>query len=165
MSQPNLDWTAIVAERKIQEAIEAGEFDDLPGKGKPIELESDAFTPPGQRIVNRILKNARALPEWLQLEKDIERESGQVAPSRERGLRALAHSRSEATRQRIAVRLRADYRERIDLINTLILKYNYIAPNAAQRPFVNYNLKREMAALEADIEAALKTDPFVARKP
>ena len=33
---------ARVAERKIQEAIEEGKFDNLPGKGKPIVFEEDA---------------------------------------------------------------------------------------------------------------------------
>ena len=33
-AEPNLDWTQIIAERKIREAIDAGEFDNLPGRGK-----------------------------------------------------------------------------------------------------------------------------------
>ncbi|HXA68221.1 MAG TPA: DnaJ family domain-containing protein [Bryobacteraceae bacterium] len=33
-------WESI-AERKIREAIEAGKFDNLPSKGKPIELDID----------------------------------------------------------------------------------------------------------------------------
>lgn len=31
-----MDIADVVAERKIREAQERGEFDDLPGKGKPI---------------------------------------------------------------------------------------------------------------------------------
>jgi len=29
-----------IAEEKIQEAIATGEFDDLPGKGKPLDLDA-----------------------------------------------------------------------------------------------------------------------------
>src|SRR5437879_3698105 len=61
-----------VAERKIQEAIDEGAFDNLPGKGKPLKLDDDPFTPPHLRLANRILKNAGVLPDWMQLEKDIE---------------------------------------------------------------------------------------------
>jgi hypothetical protein len=44
-SEGNLDWTYTVAERKIQEAMEAGEFDNLPGKGQPLDLESIRGSP------------------------------------------------------------------------------------------------------------------------
>jgi Domain of unknown function (DUF1992) len=33
-----MDPLTAIAERRIQEAIERGEFDDLPGKGKPLDL-------------------------------------------------------------------------------------------------------------------------------
>ena len=145
----NLDWTGSVAEHKIQEAMEAGEFDNLPGKGKPLDLDVNPFEPIHQRIANRILKNARALPEWLQLEKDIEREAGLVQPARERTLRALRHAQNAPTRRRIAERFREEHRERLDLLNTMILRYNEVVPNAARRTFFSYNLKNEMAALDA----------------
>ena len=50
--------TGRIAERKIQEAIEEGAFDDLPGKGQPIDLDDDPMTPPHLRLSNRVLKNA-----------------------------------------------------------------------------------------------------------
>ena len=33
-----------IAEEKIQNAIAAGEFDNLPGKGKPLEKEEKVFS-------------------------------------------------------------------------------------------------------------------------
>jgi len=87
--EPNFDWTHAVAERKIQEAMEAGEFDNLPGRGQPLDLDVNPFEPAHLRAVNRLLKNARALPEWLQLEKDIEHEMQLLAGARERTLRHL----------------------------------------------------------------------------
>ncbi len=157
--QPDLDWTALVADRKIKEAIDAGEFDDLEGKGKPLDLEPDPFTPLHLRVANRVLKNARALPEWLQIEKDIEREHAGVAPYRERMFRALRAARNRDARDRIAAQFRAEYRERVDLVNTMILKYGFVAPPAAQRPFPPFNLRAEMARLDADIAAALAAAP------
>jgi Domain of unknown function (DUF1992). len=150
-----LEWTAIVAERKIADAIAAGEFDDLPGKGQPLDLESDPFTPVELRVANRLLKNARALPPWLQLEKDMERMRAEMEPRRERGLRAVRFARNAAARQRAIERLRADHRERMDLINTLLLKYNETAPRGCQRILKPYNLKNEMALLEDSIRAAI----------
>ena len=52
----------LIAERKIAEAIAQGEFDDLPGAGKPLDLEEDPLVPEDQRMANRILKNAGYVP-------------------------------------------------------------------------------------------------------
>jgi hypothetical protein len=95
----------------------------------------------------------------MQLQKDIEREVGLIEPTKERALRALRHARNDASRRRIADRLRDDHRERLDLINTLILKYNYIAPNGARRAFLTYPLKREMAELDAILAGAAPAAP------
>lgn len=60
-----------IAEQRIREAIENGEFDDLPGKGKPLELEDDRHIPEELRLVYKILKNANCLPPELELKREI----------------------------------------------------------------------------------------------
>jgi hypothetical protein len=52
-----------IAERVIQEAIARGELDDLPGTGRPLELDDDALVPEELRLAYRILKNAGYVPE------------------------------------------------------------------------------------------------------
>jgi Domain of unknown function (DUF1992) len=48
-----------LAERKIEVAIERGEFDDLPGAGQPLDLDDiDPMLPEELRMAWRILKNA-----------------------------------------------------------------------------------------------------------
>jgi hypothetical protein len=51
-----------IAERRIAEAIENGELDDLPGAGRPLALDDDALVPEDLRVANRILKNAGIAP-------------------------------------------------------------------------------------------------------
>jgi len=60
-----------IVERKIREAVEKGEFDNLPGKGKPLVLEDDSHVPEDLRIAYRILKNADCLPPEIQEKKEI----------------------------------------------------------------------------------------------
>ena len=60
-----------IAEERIREAIERGEFDDLPGKGEPLNLEDDSHLPPDLRMAYKILKNADCLPPELELRKEI----------------------------------------------------------------------------------------------
>ncbi len=64
------DYLKIV-EQKILEAQERGEFDNLPGHGKPLVLEDDSHIPEELRIAYRILKNADCLPPELQEKKEI----------------------------------------------------------------------------------------------
>ncbi len=61
----------LVAERKIREAIERGEFDNLEGHGKPLRLEDDSAVPEDLRLAYKILKNAGCLPPELELKREI----------------------------------------------------------------------------------------------
>jgi hypothetical protein len=60
-----------IADQKIREAMEQGEFDDLPGKGKPLVLEDDSHLPQDIRLGHKILKNAGCLPPELEIRKEI----------------------------------------------------------------------------------------------
>ena len=62
-----------VAEERIREALQRGEFDDLSGSGKPLELEDDRHIPEDLRLAYKILKNADCLPPELELKKEINR--------------------------------------------------------------------------------------------
>jgi hypothetical protein len=47
-----------LVESKIKEAMERGEFDNLSGKGKPIDLTAYFETPEDIRVAQSVLKNA-----------------------------------------------------------------------------------------------------------
>jgi hypothetical protein len=66
-------WSAFhrVAEEKIVAAQKAGAFDNLPGKGKPLELEDLSWVPEDLRVAYHILKNAHVLPPEAELLKEI----------------------------------------------------------------------------------------------
>jgi hypothetical protein len=86
----------LLAERKIEEAIARGEFDGLPGAGRPLELEDDPLVPEELRAAYRILKNAGYLPPEVQtlnqiaeLERFIDRADTDAA-TQVRALKKLA---------------------------------------------------------------------------
>jgi len=66
-----MDMFAILAENKIREAMLKGEFDDLPGQGKPLQLDDLSMVPEELRAGYIMLKNAGVLPEEMQLQKEI----------------------------------------------------------------------------------------------
>lgn len=61
-----------LTEKSIREAIEKGEFNDLPGKGQPLDLRENPFEDPDLRTVHRLLRNAGFAPAWIEERKDIE---------------------------------------------------------------------------------------------
>lgn len=61
----------LLAEQRILEAMERGEFDRLPGAGKPLRLEDDSLVPPDLRLAYKVLKNAGFLPPELELRQEI----------------------------------------------------------------------------------------------
>lgn len=60
-----------IVEKRIKEAQQNGEFDNLPGRGEPMNLEDDSHIPEELRLTYKILKNANCLPPELQLRKEI----------------------------------------------------------------------------------------------
>ncbi|WP_150268207.1 DUF1992 domain-containing protein [Paenibacillus tepidiphilus] len=59
-----------LAEQRIQEAMRGGDFDDLAGAGRPLELDDLSGVPEELRMSFKILKNAGLLPEELLLRKE-----------------------------------------------------------------------------------------------
>ncbi|HEX9385323.1 MAG TPA: DUF1992 domain-containing protein, partial [Anaerolineales bacterium] len=60
-----------IVEAIIKEAMERGEFDNLPGKGKPIDLTEYFETPEEVRMANSVLKNAGMTSREVDLLKEI----------------------------------------------------------------------------------------------
>ena len=60
-----------IVEAQIQEAMERGEFDNLPGKGKPIDLTEYFETHEEVRLANSVLKSAGMTPREVDLLKEI----------------------------------------------------------------------------------------------
>jgi hypothetical protein len=60
-----------IAEQRIREAIENGEFDNLEGAGKPIAFEDETWIPEDLRPVYRVLRNSGCIPPELELRKEV----------------------------------------------------------------------------------------------
>jgi hypothetical protein len=106
-----------IAERKIREAIEAGDFDNLPNKGKPIPLDRDPFEDPSLWMAHHLLRVNGFAPPWIEESNEIDQ-----AVSRFRADLADAKLISEAALQ--------EFRRRAAEINQRILTYNLKSPSA-----------------------------------
>ena len=86
----------LLVEQKIAEAIARGDFDGLPGAGRPLDLDDDPLIPEDLRLAYRILKNAGFVPpeietlsEISQLEQLVNR-ACEDAAARSKAARKLA---------------------------------------------------------------------------
>ena len=89
-----------IAENRIREAMEQGEFDNLPGAGEPLNLEEYFSTPEDVRMAYSVLKNANCRPLEVELLNEIARLEQAIAAApddaaREAHRRELANRRTE----------------------------------------------------------------------
>ena len=63
-----MNWDIII-EKLIRAAQEEGKFDNLQGKGRPLNLDENPFEDPAWQMANRLLKDNGFRPDWL--EEDV----------------------------------------------------------------------------------------------
>jgi hypothetical protein len=108
-----LDKCESIADRKIREAIEAGQFDNLPSKGKPIELDIDPD--PSLWMAHHLLRVNGFAPSWIEESKDIDA--------------AIHRFRSDLRNARRRHTAIDEFRSRATELNRRILTYNLKSPS------------------------------------
>lgn len=131
---------AINVDEQIKEAMERGEFTNLPGKGKPLKLETNPFLTPQVRMANRLLKENGFAPRWIEVKKEIKQEKAQLErlltnlkARRERVMAILQENphRSEAIQgsfDQERARSLAQYSEKLKNLNRKIQRLNLLMP-------------------------------------
>jgi hypothetical protein len=93
-----------LAEQRIREAIERGELDNLPGAGRPLDLEDDPLVPSEVRIVHRIHKNAGVVPLEVLERRELALLEQEALNTQDGGERAAALGRLALLRSRLDAR-------------------------------------------------------------
>jgi hypothetical protein len=122
------------------EAMEAGEFDDLPFRGERLPLVDDTYA--GDRAMAfHVLRNAGVAPPWIEADKEI-----RALLARRDAILARAAEPSTSTLARR--RRRAELEALVATVNAAIGRLNAEAPTDRQhrRPLV---LADELAGLDA----------------
>jgi DnaJ family protein C protein 28 len=118
-----------MAEKRLREAIENGEFDDLPGKGEPIDLRENPFEDPDLRTVHRLLRNAGFAPAWIEERKDIDAELAAAQTKLSRAW-ALFGKGGKAASEAEWERSVREFRDQVVELQQRIRIYNLKAPAA-----------------------------------
>jgi hypothetical protein len=134
------DWEYGV-ERLIQEAQERGEFDRLPGAGKPLRLEDDRWAGDWAMAYHVVRLAGETLP-WIALGREIEADRERLqslldrTAGRFRDRQAEAEADPAAARQLEAERLRAraTYLEAAADLDKKLTEYSFLVPTRRLDP-------------------------------
>src|SRR5437870_465948 len=133
-------WESLI-DKKIHEAMEQGEFENLPGKGEPIDLSQNPFEDPEWRMAHRMLRNAGFAPAWIEERKDIDAELEAARIALARALLVLRKARNTENEEGARVRWqkkRDSFREQVADLNRRINAWNLKAPAIAfQRKLID----------------------------
>jgi F0F1-type ATP synthase gamma subunit len=86
-----------IVESAIQEAIARGEFENLPGTGKPIDLTEYFNAPEEVRVAQAMLKNAGMVPLEVDLLQEIVALKEMIHSLHDDGMKAMKSAKKQAT--------------------------------------------------------------------
>ncbi len=115
-------WESL-SERLIREAMERGEFDNLPYQGQRLPLEDETYA--GEDALGyHVLKNAGVAPPWIEADKEARRQ----LEARDRLLDRAGAAQTQMARDR----LRREMKATVAAANDAIDRLNSEAPTPAQ---------------------------------
>lgn len=134
-------------DEQIRRAIEEGQFEDLPGKGKPLKLDENPLADPEWRLANHMLRSAGYTLPWIEKRKEIEASLLEARGTLKRSWtwreNALRRGEKAADVEPHWGKAVEQFGEQIAEINKLIRKYNLEAPHdRLQLPILN--VEREL---------------------
>ena len=131
-------------EEQIQEAIARGEFANLPGTGKPLNLDDDPYTGDKSSAYRMLKDNGYAPPE-IELLKEIRHENERIEQkltrlrSQGESLRTRRVPPSESDRRAFNAAIEkaaAEYDQKLRALNRKILTFNLTVPLSMHLPLL-----------------------------
>jgi len=142
----------------MTKAIERGEFDNLEGSGKPLNLDENPFEPNELHMVHKILKDNGYAPYWMELGKEIdilkEKLNNEVAIFKKYTQMVFSEKRSSGAIRRYEYKKNNFYiqsREHLKEISKKILDYNLNCP-VSRLGRANFDIDDEMSRIIKDID-------------
>jgi DnaJ family protein C protein 28 len=130
-------------EELLRKAMAEGKFDNLPGKGKPLNLEAtNPYTDPEWELAYRMLKEAGYSLPWIEEVKDIERELEAARNDLHLAWSATNVGYAQQSTASMADvewgRAQASFRDKLTQLNNRIRSVNLQVPNPRfQRPLLD----------------------------
>lgn len=145
-------WQDLISEQ-LEKAIGQGAFDNLPGAGKPLDLNENPNEPADMRMANKLLKDNNLSPAWIGDRKKLLADCDLLRAEILREWQWLAGRLATADADRTALqagwaRSLSRWEERIADLNRRILDLNLILP-IWRMELVRLRLDDELARIGA----------------
>ena len=117
-------------DEQIRRAMQEGQFEELPGRGRPLQLDDEPFEDPDWRLAHHMLRSAGYSLPWIETRREIEADLATVCLDLKKAWeRHQSVARGpDLTRQRWN-QAQVNFREAIADLNKRILSYNLEAPS------------------------------------
>ncbi|CAM6087137.1 unnamed protein product [Calypogeia fissa] len=139
-----------VAEQRIVRSMMNGDFENLPGKGRPLKFECNPHADPAEDMAYRILAKNGFAPEWVELNKDIrimiQRWRASLAIAYQRKLKASGGQEDTEAISQAWKALLGEFEVELGEINRKVLKYNLLVPFGRQ--VMSYKLEKEIVLVQ-----------------
>jgi DnaJ family protein C protein 28 len=136
------------AEEQIRRAMEDGKFDNLPGHGKPLDLNDNPHEDPEWRMAYRMLRDGGFTLPWIETRQEIENElkaaRNDLARAWEWRKNILTDDYPQDVLEAEWGKAKQVFQERVEQLNKRILSYNLEVPNTRfQMSLLNFEDKLE----------------------
>jgi DnaJ family protein C protein 28 len=131
-------------EELLRQAIAEGKFDNLPGKGKPLQLDKEnPHADPAWELAYKILKDAGYSLPWIETIREIEADIESTRLELKLAWQGYLAARDEGTSANYTSaewqQAQQTFREKMSVLNQRIRNYNLDVPNIRfQRPVLVY---------------------------
>lgn len=142
-------WSTLVEER-LQAAFAEGAFENLPGTGKPLDLDDEPLADPDQWLARHILRNSGLSLPWVEERRRIEEAFATATKRLAHAWSAYADNGKGSQTQPFAAQrwqeAQAEFRAQVASLNQRIRTYNLSVPHVRfQRTLINAS--REISRL------------------
>ncbi|KAI8884378.1 hypothetical protein K501DRAFT_182433 [Backusella circina FSU 941] len=144
----NISELGVLSDARIRSARARGDFDDLPGRGKPLEhdpLINNPFIDRTEYFLNRIVQRSGAAPPWVIMQMEVDTETTSFRSQLNSAFERVVRSTTEKTSimQRFEELELGFFKKQVLHINSRVRSYNVMCPSP---------VRKQLLELEHEIE-------------
>lgn len=140
-----------LAEERIREARERGEFDNLPGRGKPLprdEFEQSPYLDRTEYFLNRIIQRQGAAPPWVMMQQQVDTEINRFRADLARSLRSSVRKQDALELQTWRQQHGRYFETLLQNVNSRLRSYNVMCPAS---------VRKNLLSLDNEMQVILKS--------
>jgi hypothetical protein len=122
----------------ILDAMRKGKFADLPGQGRPLQLDDEAYVPSHLRMAHKLLRDNDLAPDWIMQGRELEAARAALLTSLGRAAGQYRQTKAAAPWHKALASARVD----AERYNRQVTSYNLKLPRGVAHQ-AHLNVERE----------------------